>query len=448
MKASRVLIVVVVLVVVIAVLLSVGGSPPSVQPQDIENIIENYQAGGGLEVDHWWTIDVEELAFNVAKSGMGNQYPNVAFTSVPVPGGAGGSMPPKILPQLMAGRAPESFQAHPGYEAATYRGYLRNLNDLWTYDNLEQRTPEIISKMCEIEGDYYVVPIGVHQTNMVWYNKQLFESCGITPPSGPITFDQFWALCDELKNKLPPGTYPLDLGDGMGTSWAATQVFETIMAGLDLQTYEDFINGSVTAEQLKPVLENFKRFLSYIPDDHRSRNWAEVCGRLYTGKVAMYLHGDWVKGYFKNRGWQYGVEYGSFPAPGTSGLFGLVVDGFVVPEKAGNVGNGLRWVHSYTTDDVQEAFNLAKGSVSPYKDIPLDIYEDSYSRGSAQSLQNPSTKFYPSVTHGTAVPNDVLFSLHPKVSEFVLYLDVEAAARSIVEVVGEGTYTVSWDIAP
>lgn len=448
MKASYILIgVVVILVVIAAFFLFMPSSSPPQPSGTIESIIENHQAGGSLEVDHWWTIDVEELGFNVARDGMEDQYPNVSFTAVPVPGGAGGNMPPKILPQLLAGRAPESFQAHPGYETRTYVGYLRSLNDLWEYDNLEERTPEMITNICKIEGDYYVVPIGVHRANVVWYNKQLFESAGITPPSGPITFDQFWALCDELKNKLPSGTYPLDLGDGMGTTWAATQVFETIMAGLDLQTYEDFINGRVTAEQLKPVLENFKKFLSYVPSDHLARNWAEACGWLYTDRVAMYLHGDWVKGYFKNRGWQYGNQYGSFAAPGTSASFGLVVDGFVVPEDADYIGNGLRWVHSYTTDDVQSAFNPVKGSVSPYTDISLDIYEDDYSRGSAQSLQNLSTKFYPSITHGIAVPNDVLFDLHPKISEFVLNRDVNTSASEIAEIVGGGTYTTQWDIA-
>jgi glucose/mannose transport system substrate-binding protein len=449
MKAPYAIIIVVILLGAIGagLLLRGGPSQPS-ENKSIEEIVENYHAGGGLEVDHWWTIDVEELGFNAARNGMENRYPNVSFTAVPVPGGAGGNMPAKIMPQLMAGRAPESFQSHPGYETARYLGHLRSLNDLWEYDNLAQRTPEMVSRICKIEGNYYIVPIGVHQTNIVWYNKELFEQCGVTPPSGPITFDQFWALCDELKSKLPTGKYPLDLGDGMGTPWAATHVFETIMVGLNPQTYEDFINGKVTAEQLKPVLENFKKFLSYVPDDHLARNWAEACGQLYTGRVAMYLHGDWVKGYFKNRGWQYGVQYGSFPAPGTSGLFGLCVDGFVVPSKAASLANGLRWVHSYTTEEVQKNFNLVKGSISPYKDIPLDIYEDDYSRESAQSLRNPSTKFYPSITHGIALPNDVLYDLHPKISEFVLNRDVETSAQHIAEIVNRGTYTIPWDIAP
>jgi glucose/mannose transport system substrate-binding protein len=160
----------------------------------------------------------------------------------------------------------------------------------------------------------------------------------------------------------------------------------------------------------------------------------------------MFMHGDWVKGYFNNRGWDYGVQYGSFPAPGTSGMFGLVVDGFVVPKQAGNVGNGLRWVHSYTTVDTQSAFNPVKGSVSPYNDVPLTIYSDDYSKEAEQSLQNTSTKFYPSITHGSAVPIAVLTGLHPKISQFVLDKDVEAAARDIVDIVKSGTYSRTWVI--
>jgi glucose/mannose transport system substrate-binding protein len=447
MKMSYAAVGVVVIIVVVAVaVLSLRSSGTSPSPTgSIENIVTNHQAGGGLSVNYWWTIDVEEQGFNVARDGFENQYPNVAFSAVPAPGGSGGLMPSIMLPSLTAGNAPESFQSHPGYEVATYTGLLRSLDDLWAYDNLEQRTPEIIRDLCKTGDNYLIVPIDVHQTNVVWYNKQVFQSAGVTPPSGPITFDQFWALCGELKSKLPSGTNVLDLGDGLGTPWAATEVFETIMAGIDLKTYQDFINGVVTENELIPVLDNFNKFLSYVPSDHLARNWAEACGQLFIGKTAMFLHGDWVKGYFSNRGWQYGNQYGSFPAPGTSGLFGLVVDGFVVP-KAGNTSNGLRWVHSYTTVDTQSAFNPVKGSVSPYNDVPLTIYADDYSKESEQSLQNASTKFYPSITHGTAVPIPVLSNLHTRISQFVNDKDVEAAARDIVNTVKGGTYTRTWDI--
>lgn len=459
MKASELALIVVVILVIggAAFALTRRGGPQQVS-ENVQQIVENYQAGGRVSVAHWWTIDVEEQGFNVLKNKMKEIYPNISFEAIPVPGGAGGNMPPKILPSLIAGtNIPASFQSHPGYEVARYGGqYLRSLNDLWEYASIADRVPSIVRDMCELNGNYYIVPVGIHRTNVVFYNKQLFQELGIDnqllQQQGisfpPKTWDEFFNLCDLIKQKAREkgmSVYPLEVGDGMGTDWAATQIFETIMAGYSLQTYEHFINGAVTADELRPVLQLFKRYLSYVPDDHRSRNWAEACGMLFNGRVAMYVHGDWANAYFEQRGWTLGVQYDIFLAPGTENLFGLVVDGFVVP-KGGNVAGGLRWVYSHTTLTVQSAFNPVKGSVSPYLDVPENIYTNSYARSSASALKCQSTKFYPSVTHGTAIPNEVLYDLHPKISGFVEYQNVDSSASEISSLIRSGTYTIQWRI--
>jgi len=445
MKAAAALGVIIIIVASVGAYLLLKGGGGDEKSKSIKEILES-DPGGDLKVCHWWTIEVEERGFEKIMNGMENQYPNATITPEGGPG-SGGGMPQRILPALNAGTGPEVFQSHPGYEAAAYGDYLLNLDDLWQYDNLEQRTPTIIKNMCKMGGHYNIVPVGVHRTNVIWYNKTIFSMCGVTAPSGTITFEEFWQLCDSLKNSpnFPSGAYVLDVGDGLGTNWAATQIFESIMAGLGLQTYQDFINGKATVEQIKPVLENFKKFLEYIPADHLSRRWDEVCADLNAGYVAMYLHGDWVKAKFSDLGMTYGNQYGSFSVPGTS-AFGLCVDGFVVPEQATYFGNGLRWVHSYTTDAVQTAFNPTKGSVSPYTNISLSIYSDAYSVESAREVQAENTKFYPSITHGSAVPYDVLFSLHTKINEFVLNRDVDASASAIKTVLGQGTYITEWHI--
>ncbi|MEM2251252.1 MAG: ABC transporter substrate-binding protein [Candidatus Hadarchaeales archaeon] len=451
MKITQILAVVIgILVIAGLVLVVTRREGPAEVTENVQEIVENYQASGNVSVAHWWTIDVEEQGFRVLKNKMEQLYPNMTLTPVPVPGGAGGNMPPRILPSLVAGtNIPGSFQSHPGYETARYGGYyLRNLNDLWEYANIAERVPAIVEKMCKLDGNYYLVPVGVHRTNVVFYNKQLLQQLGIDMTNPPRTWEEFFNLCDLIKQRAQErglNIYPLEVGDGMGTDWAATQIFETIMAGYSLQTYEKFINGTVTAGELEPILQLFKRYLSYVPDDHRARNWAEACGQLFNGRVAMYVHGDWANAYFEQRGWTLGVQYDIFLAPGTENLFGLVVDGFVVPKK-GNVIGGLRWVYSYTTLEVQSSFNPVKGSVSPYRDVPDNIYTNSYARNAASALRNPQTKFYPSFTHGIAIPNEILYDLHPKISEFVEFQNVSASASTIASLIRSGTYTISWDI--
>jgi glucose/mannose transport system substrate-binding protein len=447
MKATYPIIALVCVVILIGAVFVFTREPG--QPEDgtsgtLENIIGDTSAGGSFRISHWWVIPVEVHAFEVARNSMNALYPNVSINPDAVTEGSGGMMPSYMLQGPID--AADVVQTHPGYEVSIYgSAKFRAMDDLWIYDNLSQKTPDLVEEMCKVGDHYYMVPIGAHRTNLVWYNKGLFEQAGVQPPTGSMTWDEFWTLCDNLKNELP-GVNVLDLGDGLGTPWAAAQVFETMMAGLDLQTYEDFINGRVTEDQLKPVLENFKKLLSYVPQDHLNRNWAEACGKLYTGQVAMFIHGDWVNAYFKDRGWEYGEGYGAFPAPGTESYFGIVVDGFGVHKDAPHLNNALRWTHSIVTESTQVNFNPTKSSISPFLDVPENIYGDSYSRQTAELYRNSATKFYPSFVHGTALPNRVWVNLRPKIDEFVLNRNVDATASAIISELQKGDFTISWDI--
>ncbi|MBA7505061.1 hypothetical protein ES706_03724 [subsurface metagenome] len=408
-------------------------------------IITDYEAGGKVAIYHWWTAGGERHAFDTTTDVLHDQYPNIDIIPTAVAGGAGGAMVTKIKTEIIGGNPPETFQCHPGYELYPYyeAEALRNLDDLWEYEGLGERVPEVLSDICSVGGNYYIAPIGVHRTNVVWYNKQVFADCGVEPPSDPVTFEEFWFLCDELQSKLPEGKYPLVLADR--EDWPATHIFETIMMGTNPQTYEDFVNGTVTAEQLAPVLEQFKKYISYVDPSHRSWTWGEGCGKLLAGDRAMYLHGDWIKGYFTTRGWTCGNQYGCFTAPGTSDWFGLCVDGFVAANNSECPNNALRWLHSYVTVDAQEGFNPIKGSVSPYEDVPLDIYDD-YSRGCAEDLYDPSTNFYPSIAHGSGSPWEVIYNLHRTVANFAVGPDVGGYANIIANLVQGVDHPMTWDI--
>ena len=181
------------------------------------------------------------------------KYPNLQVVSNAIPGGAGGAMVMKVKVLALSGNSPEVFQAHPGLELKPYLDakMLYDLTDLWTYTGLEKRMLNGIAELCQVDGRYYIVPIGVHKTNNVYYNKKLFDQYGITPPTEPVTWEKFWALCEQLQAKLPKGKYPLDLGDRKG--WPATHVFETLMIGTDPKIYEDFVTAA-TADQAEGAI--------------------------------------------------------------------------------------------------------------------------------------------------------------------------------------------------
>ena len=204
---------------------------------DAAALIEDTAAEGSVNVYHWWTVGGEKDAIESMISGFQAAYPSSQAKSNAIPGGAGGAMVMKVKVLQQAGKSPESFQAHPGEEIQPYldADMLLDLSAVWEYAGLEERVLPGIADLCQTEdGKYYIVPVGVHKTNTIFYNKHMFEEYGIElTDEENITWDEFWAICDQLQAALPEGKYAVDLGDRKG--WAAAQVFESIMMGVDPQ---------------------------------------------------------------------------------------------------------------------------------------------------------------------------------------------------------------------
>ena len=223
--------------------------------RDIVAIVEDTSASGRFDVYHWWTAGGEKEAIDTAIAVFQARYPGLEVVSNAVPGGAGGSMVMKVQVLALTGNSPESFQAHPGLEIEPYQDadMLYDLTDLWEYAGLSERIHPRVAQFSQFQGRYLLIPIGIHKNNVIWYNMHIFEECDVEVPEEPLTWERFMALCAELKEKLPEGKYPLDLGDRRG--WPATHAFETIMIGTDPQIYEDFINGKATQQQIELILE-------------------------------------------------------------------------------------------------------------------------------------------------------------------------------------------------
>lgn len=433
--------------VILATILVVFIGANSAFAYDIAAIVNNTSASGKFDVYHWWTAGGEREAIDAAIAVFEQRYPNLKVVSNAVPGGAGGAMVMKVQVLALTGNSPESFQAHPGLEIEPYydADMLCDLSALWEYANLKERIHPSVAQFAQFDGKYFWVPIGIHKNNVIWYNIHMFEEYGVEVPEQPLTWESFMALCAELSAKLPEGKYPLDLGDRRG--WTATHTFETIMLGTDPQIYEAFINGKATEEQVALVLERFKEFLSYVAPDHSARLWYESAGRLVAGDYAMYLMGSWMQGYFETMGWQYGVDYGVMTFPGTEGYFGMAVDGFVVPNSSKSVENGLRWAYMVSDPELQKAFTVAKRSVSPYVDTPVEVY-DTLTRIFSDELNDPNTIVYPSFTHGMALPWMATTDLHSRISDFATTSDpdVNRYARLITQSLREAGVKGEWKI--
>lgn len=447
MKMKRILPLVLALLLMLAPMGALADKNQKVEAVDAAAVLSDQAATGKFNVYHWWTAGGEKEAIEAAIAGFKALYPGVEPVSNAIPGGAGGSMVMKVKVLALSGKSPEAFQAHPGQEIQPYleSDMLLDLSGLWQYAGLEARMLDGIADLCQVDGKYYIVPIGVHKTNTIFYNKHVFAEYGVAEPQGELTWDQLWAICDELASKMPDGKYPFDLGDRKG--WPATQVFESIMMGTDPQIYQDFINGCATQEQVQRVLEQFKKMLQYVAPDHSARLWYEAAGRVVAGDYAMMMMGTWMQPFMTNQGWEYGVDYGVVSVPGTENSFGFCIDAFVVPNDSEDVENGLRWAYAIADPQVQIAFTQAKESVSPYKDTPDDVYCE-LTKLFKDELTDPGVTVYPSFTHGTALPWAASTDLHSRISDFSTSTDPDTAryAKMITEALNEAGVEGDWHI--
>ena len=416
---------------------------------NFEAIIDDTDAEGTVNVYHWWTAGGEKDAIESVVSVFGEIYENIEAKSNAIPGGAGGAMVMKVKVLQQTGKSPEAFQAHPGQEIQPYldADLLLNLNEVWEYGELEDRAIAGIVDMCTAsDGNHYVVPIGIHKTNIILYNIHVFEKYDVAiPDHEDITWEEFWAICDELAAKMPEGEYPLDLGDQKG--WPACQVFENILLGTNPQYYEDFINGNYSVENLTEVMETYTKLMDYVAPDHNSRDWYHTTGSMVNGTYAMQIMGAWAQPLMTNMDQVYGEDYGVFTFPGTAGWFGMCVDGFVVSNDSANVEGGVRWAYSVCTQDVQEYFSGLKESISPYNDTPDDVYNE-LTLHFKEQLLDENTKVYPSITHGTAIPWSASTSLQTQIQEYATSSshDAEYYANRIVNILKEAGVKGDWDL--
>lgn len=392
---------------------------------------------------HWWTSPGESAALNKVIDIFSEKYPDVTVIPTSLTGGAGFAMLDVIRPVVAAGEAPDAFQVHAGYEAKAYfnEGLLEPINDIWESEKLEQVIPKVVQVMCNFEGNYYSVPMNIHRSNLIWYNKKLLDENDIDA-SELTTWDKFFEACDKLKKGGID--YPVQIG----ISWTVSHVFETIIASEGIDFYEDWVNGKVTSAddpRLLNALETFDKYLDYVNPDSANAGW-DVTQRIIDEEGAFDFIGDWANGEFKAAGKVYGKDYGMFKVPGTENMFGLVIDTFQQPRNIKHPKNSDRWLKVIVSKEGQEAFNPLKGSISTRIDTNISKY-DLYSHSAV--LDFASLKYmYPSVVHGSGAPEPFRLKLNGIIDDFMNDRDVAKTAKEMTDYTKSisAEYSIEWEL--
>jgi glucose/mannose transport system substrate-binding protein len=323
------------------------------------------------------------------------------------------------------GRPADAFQVHAGAPLRPYlsAGLLNPIDEVWTDSGLEKVVPPIIQTMSKIDGHYYSLPVNVHRTNLIWYNKALLDKHRIDP-STLTTWNAFFEAAERLE--AAGVHHPLQVGE----NWTASVAFEAIMVSLGIAAYEDWINGKITAADDPRLVEAFgilKKYLSHANPDHATTAWDVAIKRVIAGEAAFCVMGDWANGEFRLAKLKYGKDYGAMPVPGTKGFYGVSIDSFAQTRGIANPANSNRWMRVAASREGQDAFNVAKGSISARADADVTKY-DPYQRSAIADFKG-ARFIYPNLTSST---HDAFKSLLDNVmTAFAADLDVKKAAATV-----------------
>jgi glucose/mannose transport system substrate-binding protein len=390
-----------------------------------------------LTVYTWWTSGGESAALQSLLTTYENDYPNVTVIPTAVAGGAGYVFKSVIKPLVLAGEAPDAFQVHAGYEMYPYvqGSYLAQINSLWSSQGWTSVFPSVIASEVQWGGNYYAVPLDIHRANVIWYNEHILAANDINA-STLTTWPLFFAACQQLSQNTtltssPGWSAPIALGDT--DQWETTMVLEEMMAGQGIQFYQNFINGKITSAT-DPNLQNatgeLAEYLNYTNANHASLTWDEAAALVINGQCAFNLMGDWNNGEFEVASKTYGVDYGTFPAPGTANMYGLVIDCFEHPNGVKDPTNSLNWLTVVGSAAGEMAFNPDKGSIPPRTDVinnAADVAQfGPYQQAAIADYKMITTQgtaagyyTYPSFVHGSAMPQSVLTPFNTAVNVFV-----------------------------
>ncbi len=389
---------------------------------------EAMQGEKELEIFSWWTAGGEADGLNAMFEIFKKKYPDVEIVNATVAGGAGSNAKAVLATRMQSGNPPDSFQVHAGHELIdtwVVADKMEPVTDIFKENGWLDVFPKDLIDIISYEGEIWTVPVNIHRSNVLWYNKDIFEKNGLEPPKN---LDEFFTVADALK---AAGVTPLALGDN--GVWADNHLFESILLGvMGPEKYKGLWTGETDwkGPEVKQALEIFAKMMDYVNEDHSALSWDQAAQMVIDGDAAMNIMGDWVAGYYTSLDLEPGKDYGWTPSPGTDGVFLMLSDSFGLPKGAPHPVNARRWLEVCGSKEGQDAFNPLKGSIPARTDGDRELY-NSYLQAAMDAFA--SNPIVPSFTHGAAASEGWVTGISDAMSLFVADLNVDEAQNNLYQ---------------
>jgi glucose/mannose transport system substrate-binding protein len=385
-----------------------------------------------LEIMSWWTTGGEVLGLEAMFEIYNERYPGIEIINAAVAGSRGLSARAVLATRMQGGNPPDSFQVLGGGAlSGTWAGtdQLEPISWLYEKNNWFDVFPEQVIEQVSFDGEIYAVPVNIHRTNIMWYNKPLFNEHDLDPPT---SLDEFFKIAEYLSAK---GITPLALGSLNG--WEPIHLLESvIVAVIGPNGYRGLFDGTTSwnSAGMIEVFEKYVRMLGYINRDHSGITGAGMAQYVVDGRTAMTIMGDWIAGYYAARDYEPDVDFGWAVAPGTKGSYLMNSDTFVLPRGPINRDRAIAWLEVVGSREGQDAFNPKKGSIPARIDADVSLYRDYHRRAMADFERD---ELLPSLAHGMAVSDAWLQDIREVMTVFIVDRNVESAIRQLSAIANE-----------
>lgn len=337
-----------------------------------------------VEIFSWWTAPGEAEALQALVDVNKTRHPGDGVFNAAI--ASGNEARGELADRLAAGDPPDLFQQNARDIPAFLEqnpDSLQPLDELFAAQGLNAAVPPDVIEQVTFNGKIYAMPVNIHRENALFYNKQIFSENHLNPPT---TFGDFLAVCAKLK---AAGVTPVATSY---QGWILRILFNSLaMGSMGADAYHDFMAGGARDDAaLLAAIDVFGDVLdNYVNEDAGNADfgWTNAAEAVFDGKAAMFLHGDWAKGYYLHLGWTPGIDFGVLGAPSASNLFWYGVDTFSLPVGAPNPVGADDFLSTIGSLEGQVAFNKLKGSTPVRPDVPRARL-DSEGRATLDDFQN------------------------------------------------------------